>query len=100
MTFKIFLFFFINVSVTTCFLYSGAGLRSTRLYSSIPSGEISSWQTTLDELVDIDTSCDTRRDKLVSLLSKSEDIINDVSNAIGKTSSAGYVIHSLFSGFL
>jgi len=85
MTLKIFVFLLINVSITTCFLYSGAGSRSSRLFSSIPSdGKTSSWQTTLDELVDIDTPCDTRRDRLASLISQSQDIINDVSGVIGK----------------
>ena len=68
-------------------MLSGAGLESTRLFSSVRSDEASSWQTTLDELVDIDTPCDTRREKLISLVSKSQDIIGDVSSVIGSACS-------------
>jgi len=46
------------------------------------SSETSSWQEDVDSILNIDTACDTRREKISDLLSKSSTILDDVKLAV------------------
>ena len=55
---------------------------SFRATSASPFDAIKSWQKELDEVLDIDTSCDTRRDLILGLFGKTSEIVEDVQKAV------------------
>jgi hypothetical protein len=46
------------------------------------SSESKSWQEDVDSILNIDTSCDTRREKVSELLSKSSSVVEDIVSAV------------------
>lgn len=52
------------------------------LSSSVPTSSSNSWQEDLDQILDVDTSCDSRKEFVKSFASKVTDISADVQSAI------------------
>ena len=77
-------------SVTSFAPFGGRGAgdvthnrRNIAVSSTVPAAA-DSWQATLDEILDVDTACDVRREKLTSLVGKVSEISGDIGAAVGK----------------
>lgn len=63
-------------SWSTAFLQQPSRMaKNTRLYAE-------TWQQEVDELLNVDTSCSTRRSKFISLVQKTREIVGDVTTAV------------------
>lgn len=78
------LFLVFVLSVNSFFLNQKAlSVRLKAVSTENPTGNDSeSWQKDLDQILDIDTDCDIRRDLTLGLLGKLSDIVDDVGEAI------------------
>ena len=63
------------------FLCTHAKITTTALQASTSQAE-TAWQNDVDEFLNVDTSCATRRSNVLALLQKSREIVGDLTSAI------------------
>ena len=81
------LFLLISITIGLIDIITINGFRfpsRMTLRMAVTSPSRDSWQSNLDELLDVDTSCDTRREKALQIVSKASDVVNDIGIAIEK----------------
>ena len=70
------------VATGNAFLCPSSKISITKLAASTSSPAEASWQNDVDEFLNVDTSCATRRSNVLSLLQKSREIVGDVASAV------------------